>query len=135
MRGRRADLEELGAAVEREQQATRSGRSRAELTVDVADVGAAHDRDVDARRAEGSTSSRTARASASRSGTAVPSQSNTIASNRRASKGGKVGTVDAEFPGKPRDVMTATVAVTRRGRRSSERTLTRGHRPTARGSA
>ena len=65
------------------------GRARPELTVDVPDVRAAHDRDVDALGAQrlDDTCARHSRP-AVRSATAVPSQSNITASKRRASDAG-----------------------------------------------
>ena len=56
-----ADLEQLGAAVEREQQPSRTVRARSQLAVDVPDVRTAHDHDVDTpARTAASTSARTA---------------------------------------------------------------------------
>ena len=82
---RLVDLEELGPAIQREEQATRTGRPGLELTVDVVDVRSADDGDVDrGRRTAVPPAPGSRRASARRSGTAVPSQSKTIASKRRA---------------------------------------------------
>jgi len=48
----RADLEQLGPSIEREQQASGTARTGPELAVDVAHVRAAHDDDVDTLRAQ-----------------------------------------------------------------------------------
>ena len=89
VRVRRVDL---GAAVDAEVEPPRARRPRPKLPVDVADVRARDHDQVEPGDAAAPRPARAARvASALRSGTAVPSQSKTTASNRRSSEGGSRG--------------------------------------------